>query len=81
MVGATLARLGCYGVLVWLLVGFFITLIFVGEYLDRPPEQQSFFKAGVTVSCVYIMTECQTIAGLFPFLLQAIAGNLRYLNV
>ena len=50
MAVATLTRLGLYGVVVWLLVGVLITLISVGEYLNRPPAQQSFWKAGVTVS-------------------------------
>ena len=43
-------RLGCYGVLLWIAVGLFITFFVVGEYMDRPPEQQSFWKAGVAVS-------------------------------
>ena len=38
MLGATLARLGCYGVLVWPSIAFLISVFFVGEYLDRPPE-------------------------------------------
>ena len=55
MLGATLQRLGCYGVLVWLLIGGLIAIVYVGEYLDRPEEEKSFWKAGVTVSRILVV--------------------------
>jgi len=50
MLGATLKRLGCCGVLVWLMIGAVFATFFIGEYLERPEEQKSIWKAGVTVS-------------------------------
>ena len=55
MLGVTLARFGCYGVLVWLIIGFLISVFYVGEYLDRPPEGQPFWKAGVTVRYIQVV--------------------------
>ena len=50
MLGATLKRLGCCGVLVWLMIGAVFATFFIGEYLERPESQKSIWKAGVTVS-------------------------------
>ena len=42
---------GCAGFFVWLAIGAIFATFFIGEYLDRPEQQKSFWKAGVTVSC------------------------------
>ena len=42
---------GCAGFFVWLTIGAIFATFFIGEYLDRPEQQKSFWKAGVTVSC------------------------------
>ena len=42
---------GCAGFFVWLAIGAIFATFFIGEYLDRPETQKSFWKAGVTVSC------------------------------
>ena len=49
MLGSTLKQLGCCGVLVWLAISATFATFFVGEYLSRPAEDQSFWKAGVQV--------------------------------
>ena len=41
---------GCAGFFVWLAIGAIFATFFIGEYLDRPEHQKSFWKAGVTVS-------------------------------
>ena len=43
-------QLGCCGVLVWLAISGVFATFFVGEYLTRPEEDKSFWKAGVQVS-------------------------------
>ena len=47
---------GCAGFFVWLAIGAVFATFFVGEYLDRPEHQKSFWKAGVTVSFSKIPT-------------------------
>ena len=49
MLSATLKRLGCCGVLVWLAIAGTFATFFIGEYLERPEEDKSFWKAGVQV--------------------------------
>ena len=49
MLGSTLKQLGCCGVLVWLIIAATFATFFVGEYLERDAEDQSFWKAGVQV--------------------------------
>ena len=49
MIGQTLKKLGCCGTLVWLALAAVMVVFFVGEYLERPPEKQSIYKAGVQV--------------------------------
>ena len=49
MIGPMVKKLGCCGVIVWLLISAVIATFYIGEYLDRPPEHQSFWKAGVMV--------------------------------
>merc|ERR1712203_875718 len=44
---------GCAGFFVWLAIGAIFATFFIGEYLDRPENQNSFWKAGVTgIWCV-----------------------------
>ena len=50
MLGQTLKRLGCCGVLVWLTIAAVFSTFFIMEYLERPASEKSFWKAGVTVS-------------------------------
>jgi len=67
MLGATLKRLGCCGVLVWLLIGAVFATFFIGEYLERPEEEKSIWKAGVAgIWCVG--TIFGTGAGLTAFI-------------
>ena len=47
MIGSTLKRLGCCGVLVWLAIAGTFATFFIGEYLERPEEDKTFWKAGV----------------------------------
>ena len=56
MIGPLLKKLGCCGVVVWLLISGVIATFYVGEYLERPAEQQSFWKAGVMVRKYVIIT-------------------------
>ena len=49
MLGSTLKRLGCCGVLVWLAIAGTFATFFIGEYLERPEAEQTFWKAGVQV--------------------------------
>ena len=49
MLGSTLKRLGCCGVLVWLAIGGTFATFFIGEYLERSEEDKTFWKAGVQV--------------------------------
>ena len=51
---------GCAGFFVWLAIGAVFATFFVGEYLDRPEHQKSFWKAGVTVSFSKIPTRPKT---------------------
>ena len=51
MIGSTLKRLGCCGVLVWLAIAGTFATFFIGEYLERPEEDKTFWKAGVQVQC------------------------------
>ena len=55
MIGPLLKKLGCCGVVVWLLISGVIATFYVGEYLERPAEQQSFWKAGVMVKIFVII--------------------------
>ena len=56
MIGPLLKKLGCCGVVVWLLISGVIATFYVGEYLERPAEHQSFWKAGVMVRKYVIIT-------------------------
>ena len=60
MLSATLKRLGCCGVLVWLAIAGTFATFFIGEYLERPEEDKSFWKAGVQVqnSLVFVTSQC-----------------------
>ena len=60
MLSATLKRLGCCGVLVWLAIAGTFATFFIGEYLERPEEDKSFWKAGVQVhhSLVFVISQC-----------------------
>ena len=60
MLGATLKRLGCCGVLVWLMIGAVFATFFIGEYLERPESQKSIWKAGVTVSKKSVIVKKKT---------------------
>ena len=55
MLGATLKRLGCCGVFVWLMIGAVFATFFIGEYLERPESEKSIWKAGVTVSIKHVL--------------------------
>ena len=55
MIGPLLKKLGCCGVVVWLLISGVIATFYVGEYLERPAEHQSFWKAGVMVRMYVIL--------------------------
>ena len=44
------SRMGCCGVLVWLVIAAVFATFFIMEYLERPAQQKSFWKAGVTVN-------------------------------
>ena len=55
MLGATLKRLGCCGVLVWLMIGAVFATFFIGEYLERPESEKSIWKAGVTVRIKHVL--------------------------
>ena len=50
MLGQTLKKLGCCGVLVWLTIAAVFSVFFIMEYLERPDSEKSIWKAGVTVS-------------------------------
>ena len=41
---------GWAGFFVWLIIGAVFATFFIGEYLERPDHQKSFWKAGTTVS-------------------------------
>ena len=60
MLGSTLKRLGCCGVLVWLAIAGTFATFFIGEYLERQEEDKSFWKAGVQVqhSVVFVISQC-----------------------
>ena len=59
MIGSTLKRLGCCGVLVWLAIAGTFATFFIGEYLERPEEDQTFWKAGVQVQhSVLVTSQC-----------------------
>ena len=55
MLGQTLKKLGCCGVLVWLTIAGVFSTFFIMEYLERPDSEKSVWKAGVTVSCQTII--------------------------
>ena len=55
MLGSTLKRLGCCGVLVWLAIAGTFATFFIGEYLERPEEDKTFWKAGVQVPALCIV--------------------------
>merc|ERR1712210_271932 len=44
---------GWAGFFVWLIIGAVFATFFIGEYLDRPDHEKSFWKAGTTgIWCV-----------------------------
>ena len=49
MLASTIKKLGCCGVLVWLAISAVFATFFIGEYLERPDEEKSLWKAGVQV--------------------------------
>ena len=69
MIGSTLKRLGCCGVLVWLAIAGTFATFFIGEYLERPEEDKTFWKAGVQVPalCLFVITH-QSVNDTFYFL-------------
>ena len=50
MLGKTLRKLGCCGVLVWMAIGAIFATFFIGEYMERPEEEKSVWLAASTVS-------------------------------
>ena len=59
MIGSTLKRLGCCGVLVWLAIAGTFATFFIGEYLERPEEDKTFWKAGVQVPALCLSSVSQ----------------------
>ena len=49
MVFSTVKQLGCCGVLLWLAISAVFATFFIGEYLERPDDMKSLWKAGVQV--------------------------------
>ena len=49
MLASTIKKLGCCGVLVWLAISAVFATFFIGEYLERPDDEKSLWKAGVQV--------------------------------
>ena len=57
MLASTIKRLGCCGVLVWLIISGVFATFFVGEYITREEHEKSFWKAGVQVEIIYSWPE------------------------
>ena len=68
MLGQTLKKLGCCGVLVWLTIAGVFSTFFIMEYLERPDSEKSIWKAGVTVrsdKIKIILKKCLHFQGIY----------------
>ena len=69
MVFSTVKQLGCCGVLLWLAISAVFATFFIGEYLERPDDMKSLWKAGVQVieiaSKSYLLSNPHNFQGIY----------------